>query len=269
MARTTKGLFPMAPTDQTPASDSGGGSELGRLTRTTSTKENGCYKDTEPWFKGLRVEVLRDNRLADGVKAFNETLNSFHKNNELWVTYETPKKIEKAEDIPSDDVEMFMSVVTIKDAPMESHWGISRSFGYLLGALKYAYEKRRYELASESPRTGMTFQKENAFPLHSKLAMKLHSFSARVMLSREPNKLYMINAPLNEMRETARKALPKNTYMAHLDKKAKKLYLKNKEIHEDSIELREIKKEQQSIRDEIVALSNEEKAIFEKKQLRS
>lgn len=107
MARTTKGLFPMAPTDQTPASDSGAGSELGRLTRTTSTKKNGCYKDTEQWFKGLRVEVLRDNCLADGVKTFNETLNSFHKNNELWVTYETPKKIEKAEDITSDDVEMF------------------------------------------------------------------------------------------------------------------------------------------------------------------
>lgn len=176
--------------------------------------------------KGFLQFLNRSHRLVDGLTSFDTSVNYYNSNNELWIAYTSTKPIIKADEITFDDMEIVMPIMTDKDAPMVTYMGISRSFHYLLNAVKteneritakrmsaFGYSKEEL-LRFGIPEDGIP---EDKFKVHPRLAMSLQSMAAKVMRIRDEKKLYQINAPISTMRNLMLKALPNHAYVRDLD----------------------------------------------------
>lgn len=173
--------------------------------------------------RGFLLFPGRAGRLDDGLYSFEESLNKYYTNNELWVAYVSTLEPKKADDIQADNIEMAVSIMTNPEAPMVVHMGISRSFNYLLNALD--------EVEKET--------QKRKFPLHKDLAMGLHSFAAKVMLLRDPQKIYMVTSPVPMMRDIMTKAISKDhAFVGNGRTEAERIY----EAQEKSEDVKELSK---------------------------
>ncbi len=119
-----------------------------------------------------------------GLKGFNESLNfTNNKEAEIWVAYASYTPVSKRGKVKEEDIEMFVTVTTSKNIPFVTHMGIARSMSSI------SLEK----------------------PKHKGLSVQLHSFAAKVIKKRYPQKRYMITVPLKEMRNILLRSLPDNT----------------------------------------------------------
>lgn len=134
-----------------------------------------------------------------------ELVSYFH--NEIWVAYVTiakdPQEIPEnmrdynIEDIYEEindfakDIQMFVTVTTTPNALVTSHMGVSASIEGILNNRKRG------------------------------VSMELHSFAAKVMLMRNPNRRFMINSPTTAMAKIILNSLP-----------AKTVYVGTKEMEE-------------------------------------
>jgi hypothetical protein len=143
-----------------------------------------------------------------------------HGGEEIWVVYASSSDVNGPASSP-DDIEMFMSVLTTEGAPIVVDVGIQRSFGYLLQLL----------VANPSGDGGIKPKRK-----HDRLAVELHSMAAKVMLLREPKKLYMITKPVPKMREILAQALPHDVFVGDSRDRAAQLYKQSfgKDPHEDT-----------------------------------
>lgn len=103
---------------------------------------------------------------------------------ELWILYASVKSVSDGTPFSSDNIEMTCTVSTTPDAPFVNHMGIARTMRFA------AYE-------IDTIRT------------HSNISMNLHSFGAKVMKIRYPEKIYMITTPMPIMEEIFIKSLGK------------------------------------------------------------
>jgi len=131
--------------------------------------------------------------LIDGSQCFNSALTKYAPKhladpNEVWVAYTSRAPVrERATTATADaNIEMFMSVLTSRDALFSTHMGIARDWGTEL------------DLLSKEP-------KRKKHPYQS---LHLHSFAAKVMLLRDPKKVYMITTPAPSMLEIFAKKFP-------------------------------------------------------------
>jgi hypothetical protein len=128
----------------------------------------------------------------DGLSGFQANLQEPHARNELWVAFVTSEPVESAGKVTGPEVEMYVSVASVKGSPMLMNMGIQRGFQYLVQATR--------NLDDPNHRC------------HRNLALSLHSFVAQVMAEREPGLLYMITKPVDRMRELLLQALPRDTF---------------------------------------------------------
>lgn len=151
-------------------------------------------KNVDDWYGYAQnqQERITAERALDpgGVEYFERVIESYKymiikPQNEVWVAYASDKKVQKKAQLKdSDDVkhiEMFVTVITTPEALLTTHMGISRS----------------YEAAIAANRVKQPNQ-----------SMHLHSFAAKVMKQRYPNKVYMMTAPMDVMRSLFIKNLP-------------------------------------------------------------
>ena len=182
-----------------------------------------------------------ETRLETGLRSFSISVQSHFSDNELWIVYATSRAIAAAEDVRGNEIEMYVSVLTVAGAPMFTDMGISRSFTHLLRVKEW----RDHHALGESVRAerGITLPSEDGFRLHPNLAMELHSFAAKVMLMRDPHKLWMITAPVPTMRDIFLKALPDNTYQGDSLRTAVELHGDRQRSGHESPQLRALKEE--------------------------
>jgi hypothetical protein len=161
------------------------------------------YAQTQNWDRAVSIvsarcdengEKLQKGSLSDGSGHFLEILKTVpYDVVELWVCYIT--RLPNPEKIPRNmanynsenaingdhpfakDIEMFVSVSSSPEALITSHMGVASS------------------LEGVGNRSKGT-------------SVDLHSFAARVMLIRNPDRKYMVNAPVNAMEMIFAKALP-------------------------------------------------------------
>ncbi len=108
-----------------------------------------------------------------GTGAFLGSLRYYqHPNAEVWVAFVSNKPVINPYKIDESSIEMFVTVDTSEHSVFTSHMGIARAAGTFPKALQ-----------------------------HKNISMKLHAFAAKFMLEQHPEKMYMINAPAEEMRE--------------------------------------------------------------------
>lgn len=169
-----------------------------------------------PKGKGFLVFQDRSESLTAGLTSFQTSLNKYSLDNELWIAYVSTKPIETAGEVTPNDIEMVVTVLTDKEAPMVTHMGIGRSFHYLLKALQadQVRESVKHFSEKELQEFGIIIPTEDKFNLHRHLSMELHSFAAQVMRSRDPKKLYMITSPAPKMREIMCKTFPQHIYIS-------------------------------------------------------
>lgn len=135
-------------------------------------------------YKGSRDSFSR--QFHSGLVSMGESFQ-YKTDSQLWVAYATCVPIAQASDIDGkgEVIEMVLPVMTSPDAPMTTHMGINRSFGYMLDKLK------------GQDRT-----------IHRGISMDLHSFAAKCILDQTPDKQYMISAPVPEMTRIIEKSMP-------------------------------------------------------------
>lgn len=135
----------------------------------------------------------------DGSGHFHEVLKTIsYKTNEMWIAYITRAFPQKIPNIISyngqhlmksdykfvKDIEMFVTITSSPNALITSHMGISVSIEAVVG---------------ENRTTG--------------LSIDLHSFAAKVMLLRNPNRKYMVTAPVFAMENIIMKTFSKGVYI--------------------------------------------------------
>lgn len=201
-----------------------------------------CYDGKIPRGKGFLIQNPLTARLIDGITSFETSVNNYYSNNQLWIAYTSTKDIETAGDITRDEIEMAVTVLTDKDSPMVTHIGIGRSYHYLLQA-------------AEAIREG-----KQGFKLHSNLSMFLHSFAARVIRMTDPEKLYMITAPVPAMRDIMLKVLPHNAYVGSTYHTARDLHRsrpKSAEYQSLMAARQKADEEEQELREQIQNLNDD------------
>lgn len=148
------------------------------------------YKEQDIAFeKYKKLEIKGEKLDFSGFAGFYKSLE-FYKDNELWISYASIKKIKDIDTVKMEDIELSFAVMTTDKAPMVTHMGISRSFIYILNHLDDP-EKYKY---------------------HDRISIPLHSFAAKVTLYRYPEKLYMITVPVSKMATIMLKSLPGHVY---------------------------------------------------------
>lgn len=166
--------------------------------------------------QGYGVYRLRDDLVQHGIgghflRVLNETDS---KKNEIWVAYITsgkPQKIpqeirhydsterEECNNTFAKDIKMFVTVTSSPNALITSHMGVGASI--------------------ESQRVGRP----------KGISVDLHSFAAKVMLIRNPKRLYQVNAPVYAMEKIFLDTMP-----------AGAIFVGTKEMQANMIERREI-----------------------------
>jgi hypothetical protein len=157
-----------------------------------------------PKGKGYPMFLGRDHSLTTGLYSFRRVLSNISHIDELWVVFACQNEIGKVEDIAADQIEIAVTLSTDRAAPMVTQMGISRSFQYLLKAL------RSYDV--------------NEYIIHKNLSSQLLSFAAAMMLTEHPEKLYMITTPVEVMRNLMLKAFPNRAFEGDNVQKATKGY---------------------------------------------
>ena len=181
-----------------------------------------------PPHKGFLMFKGKESSLISGLTSFDKSLK-YNSNSELWMAFTSTKPITTAEQIRFDDIEMVMPVMTAtpdmtgKGAPMISFMGISRSFHYLLRAIDA--ENRRDAITRCTPEVPKLLE-EDEFKVHPGLAMRLQSMAAKVMKLRNPNLLYMINSPVETVRNITVKTFPGHVYVGDNVEIAKDMHQK-------------------------------------------
>lgn len=150
------------------------------------------------------------NFTTDGSRYFSIVLNEIDPTlNEIWVAYITtndnPKPIQDSDlslikhDLShtrfrsprntspfAKDIQMFVTVTSSPEALITSHMGISKTLESL------------YKIDSSSPN-------------FSNISMDLHSFAAKVMLMRNPERKYQLNTPVRTMELIMLKSMPQGS----------------------------------------------------------
>lgn len=107
--------------------------------------------------------------------------------NEIWVAYITddkdPKPIKNQQELMAKRIKMFMTVMSSPKALLTTHMGISKSIEALL---------------EKTP----------------SLSMDLHSFAAKVMLKKNPERKYLMTSPTLPMEKIMAEALPTGSIFA-------------------------------------------------------
>ena len=124
-----------------------------------------------------------------------ENAKGFSKD-ELWVAYASSKPVTKKASLDTygkqprnPSIEMFMTVITHPDAKITSHMGISRT----------------WENAEALEKVPPQAKKQPDQSIH------LHSFAAKVMKTRYPEKVYMMTSPVRVMRAILANKMPSNS----------------------------------------------------------
>lgn len=138
---------------------------------------------------------------GDGTGHFESVLKEVsYKKNEVWIAYITnqsdplpstkPKFTSYDTNLimdptksPAGNIKMFVTVTTSPEAKITSHMGVS--------------------ITAESTFTNP----------EKSISIDLHSFAAKVMLMKNPERLYMVNAPTPLMEAIMAKAAPSNLFM--------------------------------------------------------
>jgi hypothetical protein len=146
------------------------------------------------------VNNLKRGTTADGSLLFRDILDKVsYTKNEIWVAYITKSaapqpipdgikyycasNLDDSSDSFAKDIEMFVTVISSPNALITSHKGISMTIEGALGN-----------------RTKGT-------------SVDLHSFAAKVMLMRNPQRKYMVNAPAFAMEKIIVDALPHSVFV--------------------------------------------------------
>jgi len=140
------------------------------------------------------------------LKYYNE--KNFNKDADLWVVYASYiPKINKTLTADLKAIDMYMSVITAKDALITSHMGISRSWqsAYDLEAYDFVAKQgdtklNEFEHLSECSRKKIPYQ-----------SMYLHAFAAKIMKNIDQKKVFMLTAPTNIMRSIILKKMPQES----------------------------------------------------------
>jgi hypothetical protein len=109
-----------------------------------------------------------------GKNAFLEAL-TYSRNTEIWVAYVSSTKLS----MRYPQIEIAMTVTSPGDSPISSHMGIFRSLHY-------------------------------KGPIHPKISMDLHGFAAKLTSELYPEKIYMMNFPMDNMLQIMQNALKKS-----------------------------------------------------------
>ncbi len=165
-------------------------------------------------------------KLASGLYSFQKSVDSYYQHNQLWIAYACTRKIKNSYDVQMDDIEMAVTVLADSESPMVTHIGINRNFNYLIKAAKADREREFAKTLTLEKRQIYGAPNEDDFKLHSNLAMNLHSFSAKVMQMNNPQRLYMITAPVENMLQIMMKAMPKNAFLGDNIYTAKEIHSK-------------------------------------------
>lgn len=161
--------------------------------------------------EGYPKFLARDHNLDTGLYSFQRALGNVSLIEEFWVAFACQNEIQDAADITNDQIEMVVTVSTDRDAPMVTHMGISRSFQYLLNALKVHDRRDLLEYIGPDKfkeRYGPCLPQETDYKIHKDLSLIVHSFAAQVMLVEFPHKLFMITTPAEVMRNIFLKKFP-------------------------------------------------------------
>jgi hypothetical protein len=149
-------------------------------------------------------KALQKGSLFTGSNHFKRVLQELsYQINEVWVAYITKAKF--PEKIPgslhkynsgnildgtcpfANNIEMFVSVTTSPNALVTTHMGVARSI------------------------EGVLSRKSKG------TSVDLHSFAAKIMLIRNPERKYMVNTPVHSMEMIFAKALPNSFYAGTLE----------------------------------------------------
>ncbi len=114
------------------------------------------------------------NNIEVGITGFKSSLKYYdNEKTEVWVAYASYEPVTDPNEVDIDKIEMFTTITTSENSAFTTHMGITRSVATLL--------------AEKEP--------------HKDLANQLHTFAAKAMLQRHPEKAYMVNVPMTAMRE--------------------------------------------------------------------
>lgn len=151
---------------------------------------------------------------TDGAGHFQSVLNCYYDKeinprNDLWVAYASCiPVINKISPPEFDAIDLYMSVITSKDALITSHMGISRS-------VNTTYDLEAHDFIEKGNGTLEEFKELSKYHLLRKKfpyqSMYLHSFATKVMLIIDHNKIYMLTAPTNTMRLIILKKMPQES----------------------------------------------------------
>lgn len=115
---------------------------------------------------------------SGGVCTFRSALDAWSNfQTEVWVAYVSMEPMVDIEKINKNSIEMYISVTTSAHAPFTSHMGIQR------------------------------VNPADKHQSHKHIANQLHTFCARIMHERYPEKIYMINSPQEVARDILCKGL--------------------------------------------------------------
>ncbi|MEI8295665.1 MAG: hypothetical protein WCG04_03985 [Alphaproteobacteria bacterium] len=138
---------------------------------------------------------IRNTMGRDGTNHFFQVFKeTSYRDNEIWVAYVTrernpqPNPVKNLpqlsnENLTDDRLDMFVTVTSNPNALITSHMGVSLTIANFLRITKHKNGSER-------------------------ISMDLHSFAAKVMLMRNPELRYMVNAPTAGMGRIIAKAVP-------------------------------------------------------------
>lgn len=185
-------------------------------------------KGSIPHNRGFLMFQSPEAGLDTGLSSFGHVLLDAEWTKEVWVAFACQNEIKSEADISADYIEMAVTVTTDPLAPMITLMGISRSFSYLLRALKTMSDQDALENFGEArckEMFGSDFLGKSQYILHSNLSLLLQSLAAQVMLSRNGPQIYMITTPVPAMSAIMRKAFQNNaTYGDNVERATRKLW---------------------------------------------
>jgi hypothetical protein len=135
----------------------------------------------------------------DGVKYFSRVLNEVYPHkNEMWIAYVTAMP-------PNSDDHKFDGYAAEKVSPEDNKKFSIPTFPNQLKMFVTVVSSPSAKITSHM---GISVTRENNYFPEKGISLDLHSFAAKVMLMRNPQRRLMLNAPTHLMESIMEKALP-------------------------------------------------------------
>lgn len=171
--------------------------------------------------ENLQIKTKPDKGLnTEGSEFFETALEDYKKgkinqSNEMWVAYASDEPVKGKANLKENNrhIEMYVTVTSSPEALLTSHIGISRTFH-----------------ANRAINTGKKLKQPDQ-------SIHLHSFGAKVMLLRNPKRVYMITFPAPVMRDILLKKLPPHSIFVGDNLYKKELMLENEQEWESQLKL--------------------------------